>query len=124
MDIYKIGVDLTLLMEDVYKIITYILEERLHYLSHLNFLEEKGEKLHEKIIRKDLLKLNGELVGLLQSNGDKTGIYSALSINAQALILYHMLELVEQQGLDSLLDYLAKLYKDSKKKNSSLKILS
>ncbi|MFX1364515.1 MAG: helicase-related protein [Promethearchaeota archaeon] len=118
-NIYKIGVDLNIFMEDIYKIITYILEERLHYLSHLNFLEAKGENLHEKIIRKDLIKLNGELVELLKSNGDKTGIYSAISINAQALILYHMLELVEQQGLDSLLDYLIKLYKDSKKKNSS-----
>lgn len=119
MDIYKIGVDLTFLMEEVYKNISYILEERLHYLSNLNFLKEKGHNLHEKITRKVLLKLNAELVELLQRNGDKTGVYSALSINAQALILYHLLELVEQQGLDSLLDYLIKLYKDSKKKNSS-----
>ncbi len=119
MDIYKIGVDLTSLMKDVYQLITHVLEERLHYLSQLNFLEVKGERLHTKIIRKDLLKLNGELVGLLQNNGDKTGIYSALSINAQALILYHMLELVEQQGLNVLLDYFNKLNRDSKKKNSS-----
>ncbi|TKJ21762.1 MAG: hypothetical protein CEE43_08720 [Promethearchaeota archaeon Loki_b32] len=119
MYIYKIGVDLTSLMEDVYKLITMVLEERLHYLSQLNFLETKGEHLHTNIIRKDLLKLNTELVRLLQSNGDKTGVYSALSINAQALILYHMLELVEQQGLDVLLDYFIKLSKDAKKKNSS-----
>jgi len=119
MDIYKIGVDLTSLMEDIYQLITHVLEDRLHYLSQLNFLEVKGERLHTKIIRKDLLKLNGELVGLLQNNGDKTRIYSALSINAQALILYHMLELVEQQGLDVLLDYFNKLNRDSKKKNSS-----
>jgi len=119
MDIYKIGVDLTILMEDVYKLITVVLEERLHYLSQLNFLETKGEQLHTNIIRKDLLKLNTELVRLLHSNGDKTGVYSALSINAQALILYHMLELVEQQGLDVLLDYFIKLSRDAKKKNSS-----
>ncbi len=119
MDIYKIGVDLTHLMEDIYQIVTITLDERLHYLSQLNFLEAKGENLHTKIIRKDLLRLNGELVKLLQNNGDKAGVYSALSINAQALILYHMLELIEQQGLDILLVYLIKLYKDSKKKNSS-----
>ncbi|MBA7715979.1 hypothetical protein ES703_125038 [subsurface metagenome] len=119
MDIYKIGVELTTIMEDVYQLITAVLDERLHYLSQLNFLEAKGEDLHKKIIRKDLLRLNSELVKLVQSNGDKTGIYSALSINAQALILYHMLELVEQQGLDILLNYLDKLRKDSKKKNSS-----
>jgi len=119
MDIYKIGVDLTSLMEDVYQIITLVLEERLHYLSQMNFLEAKGEQLHTKVIRKDLLKLNAELVNILKSNGDKTGVYSALSINAQGLILYHMLELVEQQGLDVLLIYLEKLNKDAKKKNSS-----
>ena len=119
MDIYKIGVDLTSLMEDVYQLITAVLDERLHYLSQLNFLDAKGENLHKEVIRKDLLRLNSELVKLVQSNGDKTGIYSALSINAQALILYHMLELVEQQGLDILLNYLDKLRKDSRKKNSS-----
>lgn len=119
MDIYKIGVDLTSIMEDMYTSVTQVLEERLHYLSQLNFLETKGEKLHTKIIRKDILRLNSELVGLLQNNGDKTGVYTALSINAQALILYHMLELIEQQGLDILLDYFVKLYKDSRKKNSS-----
>lgn len=119
MDIYKIGVDLTSLMEDIYQLLTVVLEERLHYLSQMNFLEAKGEQLHTKIIRKDLLKLNTELVGLLKTNGDKTGVYSALSINAQGLILYHMLELVEQQGLNVLLDYFEKLHKDAKKKNSS-----
>jgi ERCC4-related helicase len=119
MDIYKIGVDLTSLMEDVYQVITLVLEERLHYLSQLNFLQVKGEHLHTKVIRKDLLKLNSELVGLLNSTKDKTGVYSALSINAQGLILFHMLELVEQQGLDVLLDYFNKLYKDARKKTSS-----
>ncbi|MFX0034269.1 MAG: DEAD/DEAH box helicase [Candidatus Hermodarchaeota archaeon] len=119
MDIYKIGVDLTPLMEGVYHALTIVLEERLHYLSQLNFLEQKGEHLHTKIIRKDLLKLNTELVSLLQSNGDKTGVYSALSINAQALIVYHMLELVEQQGLNILLDYIEKLKKEAHKKSSS-----
>ncbi len=119
MDIYKIGVDLTSLMEDIYQLITVVLEDRLHYLSQLNFLEVKGEQLHTEVIRKDLLKLNSELVGLLKNSGDKTGVYSALSINAQALILYHMLELVEQQGLNVLLDYFNKLNKDAKKKASS-----
>lgn len=119
MDIYKIGVDLTSLMEDVYQVIIMVLEERLHYLSQLGFLEAKGEDLHTKIIRKDLLRLNSELVGLIKSDGDKTGVYSALSINAQGLIIFHMLELVEQQGLDVLLDYFNKLHRDAKKKTSS-----
>lgn len=126
MNIYKIGVNLTELMAQTYSVITAILEERLHYLSQLGFLETKSDSLHEKIFRKDLLRLNKELVGTLEGSSDKTGVYSALSINAQALILYHMLELIEQQGLDVLLIYLEKLNKDQKKKNSSkaVKILA
>ncbi|MFX1315417.1 MAG: DEAD/DEAH box helicase [Promethearchaeota archaeon] len=125
MDIYKIGVNLNFLMEEIYQSITYILEERLKYLSQLSFLEGKSEPFYNKVIRKDLLKLNNELVKIVRGNGDKTGAYSALSINAQALILYHMLELVEQQGLDVLLSYLEKLNSDAKKKTSSkaIKIL-
>ncbi|MFW9896509.1 MAG: DEAD/DEAH box helicase [Candidatus Thorarchaeota archaeon] len=126
MEVYKIGVNLTDLMSEIYSIVLVVLEERLKYLAQLNFLEVKSEILHEKILRKDLLKLNKELVGIVQGNSDKTGVYSALSINAQALILYHMLELIEQQGLDVLLSYLKKMNNDARKKNSSkaVKILT
>ncbi|KKM96940.1 hypothetical protein LCGC14_1173020 [marine sediment metagenome] len=126
MSIYKIGVNLTTLMAEVYGGITVVLEERLLYLTQLNFISEKSRPLHNKIIRKDLLRLNKELVSLIQQGGDKTGVYSALSINVQGLILYHMIELVEQQGLDVLLIYLEKVKNDAKKAKSSkaVKILA
>ena len=119
MDIYKIGVNLTSSMADIYELVNMILDERLHYLSQLNFIDKKGDNLHTKVIRKDLLRLNTELVRRVKSNEDKTGVYRALSINAQGLILFHMLELIEQQGLDVLLDYLEKLNKNAKKQKSS-----
>ena len=126
MDIFKIGVDMTSLMKGAYQILSRLLEERLQYLSQFNFLEEKADVLVEKVIRKDLIKLNSELLSLLEQDEDKTGIYSAISINAQALILFHMIELVEQQGLDILLIYLQKLNSDARKKSSSkaVKILA
>jgi Fanconi anemia group M protein len=126
MDVYKIGVNLTALMSEIYSVILVVLEERLKYLAQLNFLDVKSEPLYNKVIRKDLLRLNKELVSIVQSSGDKTGVYSALSINAQALILYHMLELIEQQGLDVLLIYLEKVNTDARKRNSSkaVKILA
>ncbi len=125
MDIYKIGVNLTELMAQTYYAVQSLLEERLQYLSQLNFINTKSDKLHTKIIRKDLLTLNGELTRIIKGDGDKTGAYSALSVNAQGLILYHMLELIEQQGLDVLLIYLTKMKAKARKKNSSkaLKIL-
>jgi len=126
MDIYKIGVNLTELMEKAYIEVQSLLEQRLQYLSQLGFLNVKADSLYAKVIRKDLLKLNAELVRLIQGDGDKTGVYSALSVNAQGLILFHMLELIEQQGLDVLLIYLTKVKQDARKKNSSkaVKILA
>ncbi|MBA7675182.1 ATP-dependent RNA helicase DbpA [subsurface metagenome] len=125
MDIGKIGVNLTEFMEDSHSAIRILIEERLHYLSQTGFLQKEPD--FDKIIRKDLLKLNAELVDMVKSlGGDKSRVYSAISINAQALILYHMIELIEQQGLDILLIYLEKVYKDARKHSSSkaVKILA
>jgi len=119
LDVYKIGVELTEIMRNAYMVVNHLLEERLQYLSQLNFFDVKSKILVEKVIRKDLIRLNTELVKLLRGDGDKTGLYSALSINAQGLMLYHMVELIEQQGLDVLLIYLEKLKTDAKKKSSS-----
>jgi Fanconi anemia group M protein len=119
MDIYKIGVNLTSLMEDIRKIIYHLLEGRLQYLSRLGFLKISSLPLYKKVIRKDLLELNRKLVAIVSGEGEKTGAYKGLSVNAQGLILFHMLELVEQQGLDVLLKYLDKLKKDAHKTNSS-----
>ncbi len=120
MDIYKIAVELTDLMKDAYSVLKHVIEERLQYLSQLGFLDARSNTMFAKVIRKDLLKLNSELLGIIKGGGDKTGAYSALSVNAQALILYHMVELVEQQGLDNLLTYFEnKIYKEALKKNSS-----
>ncbi|TFG28658.1 MAG: DEAD/DEAH box helicase [Promethearchaeota archaeon] len=127
MDIYKIGVDLTEIMKDSYEEIKKIIEIRLHYLSQLGFLEKKTSPLVESVIRKDLLNLNNTLINLINnSKTDDSRVYSAISITAQALILYHMIELIEQQGLDILLIYLEKVYIDARKKNSSkaLKVLA
>ena len=119
MDIFKLSVEQTELMKDIYKVLKGLIEERLKYLSRLGFLESKTNDLYKELIRKDLLRLNKELVTIINSNDDKTGVYSAISINAQALILYHMVELIEQQGLDNLLEYMERLYKDALKKGSS-----
>ncbi len=117
MNIFKIGVDMTELMEDALIVINRLVEERLQYLSQMGHIEKKGETLVKKITRKDLLRLNTELIKQM-SSGDKS-VYGVISVNAQGLILYHMLELIEQQGLDILLTYLEKLMKEARKQNSS-----
>ena len=59
------------------------------------------------------------MVSRINGSGDKTDVYKSLSVNAQGLILFHMLELVEQQGLDVLLLFMEKLKRETKKKNCS-----
>ncbi|MFX0073734.1 MAG: DEAD/DEAH box helicase, partial [Candidatus Hermodarchaeota archaeon] len=119
LEIIKIGVKPTDLMERFYEILRLMIEERLKYLSQLNFIEVKSEKLFYRITRKDLINLNKKLVNTLNSNAEKAGSYSAISVNAQILILYHMIELIEQQGLDILMCYLEEMNKKAKKNNSS-----
>jgi Fanconi anemia group M protein len=118
-NIYKIGVDMTELMQDARLITKQLIEERLQYLLRFGFLEKTAENLVSKINRKKLVELNTELVAKASSMGKESNIYAAISVNAQALIMYHILELIEQQGLDALLLYLEKLFKDASKKNSS-----
>jgi Fanconi anemia group M protein len=121
MDIYKIGTELTDLMKNIKKVLYSVLDERLMYLEQKGFLERKNfkEPFHKQVFRKNLLALNQDLISIINGDGDKTGVYSSISVNAQALILYHMLELVDQQGLDILYEYFEKMRKDAKKKNSS-----
>ena len=119
MDIYKIGVNMTDLMEDARLIAHQLIEERLQYLARFGFLDETSENLVFKVNRTQLVELNTELVAKISSGEKDTNIYGAISVNAQALIMYHVLELITQQGLDALLLYLEKLFKDASKKNSS-----
>ncbi len=119
MSIYKVGAELSPLMEAVFNGFKNCLNQRLKYLSQTNYLNIHGDNLYEKVIRKDLIRLSQTLQTIINGDGDKTGAFAATSINAQAMILFHMIELVEQQGLDVLLEYLDKLHTDSKKKTSS-----
>ena len=82
MDIYKIGVNLTGLMDEIYPAIQIIVKERLQYLTQLGFLTEKSDNLYEKVIRKDLLQLNKDLTAIIRVDGDKTGAYTSISVNA------------------------------------------
>ncbi len=119
LDVYKVGVNLTPEMRASKKIIEEILEECLQFLSQGGHLNKHGPLIRHKLSRKSLIDLQNELSAKLKESGDKTGLYSAISVNSQGLILYHMLELIHQQGLDVLLTYLEKLVKESKKQNSS-----
>ena len=50
LDVYKIGVELTEIMRNAYMVVNHLLEERLQYLSQLNFFDVKSEILVEKVL--------------------------------------------------------------------------
>ncbi len=123
MKIWKVGVDMTDLMRLVHSALKNMIQERLNYLNSLGFLDSNKGQL-ENIYKKDLIRLNRELLEIINGDGSKTGVYKALSINAQILRLFHMLSLVESQGLDSLLSYLKSMKNQSSKKNASKALIS
>ncbi len=123
MKIWKVGVDMTDLMRLVHSALKNMIQERLNYLNSLGFLDSNKGQL-ENIYKKDLIRLNRELLEIINGDRSKTGVYKALSINAQILRLFHMLSLVESQGLDSLLSYLKSMKNQSSKKNASKALIS
>ncbi len=123
MKIWKVGVDMTDLMRLFSSAFKNMIQERLNYLNSLGFIDSNKEQL-ENIYKKDLIKLNSNLLQIINGDGSKTGAYKALSVNAQILRLFHMLSLVESQGLDSLLSYLKSMKNQSSKKNASKALIS
>ncbi len=123
MKIWKVGVDMTDLMRLFHSALKNMIQERLNYLNSLGFIDSNKEQL-EIIYKKDLIKLNSDLLQIINGDGSKTGAYKALSVNAQILRLFHMLSLVESQGLDSLLSYLKSMKNQSSKKNASKALIS
>jgi len=118
MKIFRVGVDMTEIMRLIHSALKNMIQERLNYLISLGYVDS-NKKLLENIYKKDLINLNRELLDIINGNGNKTGAYKALSINAQILRLLHMLSLVETQGLDSLLSYFKSMKIQALKKNAS-----
>ncbi|MFX0028643.1 MAG: DEAD/DEAH box helicase [Candidatus Hermodarchaeota archaeon] len=89
-----------------------LLEEKLKEIY--KWLKEK-ELLDSydlnKITRKDLLQLNAIInrrIGASQDDNEKYDMFYAKKLQANAIRLSHMLELLETQGINALKDYLEK----------------
>lgn len=117
MKVWKIGVDMTEIMSFIHQAIKNMNLERLNYLYTLGFVDS-SENMNNTF-RKTLISLNKKLLDIVKGDGDKTNAYKALSVNAQALRLMHMLSLVEAQGLDALLSYLKSMKQEASKQGAS-----
>jgi Fanconi anemia group M protein len=91
-----------------------VLNEKLTWLNQNGLIKKKPEY----ITRKDLLKLGVELHARLESSIDKGFIYSAIINQSAALTLFHALELLETQGIQTLKAFIEKIKKEDLTKKS------
>ncbi|MBS7655837.1 DEAD/DEAH box helicase family protein [Candidatus Bathyarchaeota archaeon] len=91
-----------------------MLNEKLLWLNKNGLIK----KNLNYITRKDLLKLGVELHARLESSIDKGFIYSAIINQSAALTLFHALELLETQGIQTLKAFLEKIKKEDLSKKS------
>ncbi len=110
---------------DIKKILTEKLKEIYKWLRQNELLESYDIN---KITRKDLLKLNRIINGKISATRDtneKFQMFYAKKLQANAIRISHMLELIETQGINALKDYIEKNEEKIKKNtaNKSLKEL-
>ncbi len=73
----------------------------------------------EYISKRDILKVNGKIRGLLNSGGKKH-LYTAASVVASLLKLDHAIDLAETQGPDSLRDFVEKMENQAEGRGGTL----
>lgn len=82
------------------------------------FQRLKGEGILQKtdvgfVSKKDLLMLQGQLRGRISSGENDSTVWTAISVLAEVMKMYHALELLETQGSVALHKYLEKMQNES-----------
>jgi len=93
---------------DIKKILTKKLKEIYRWLKQKELLESYDIN---KITRKDLLKLNRIINGRIsstRSDSERFELFYAKKLQANAIRISHMSELIETQGINALKDYIEK----------------
>ncbi|MGQ9543735.1 MAG: helicase-related protein [Candidatus Bathyarchaeia archaeon] len=90
-----------------------LLDERLSWLRRMGYLN----KTVNHTTRRDLLELGEVLRSKIQHSNDKGPIYSAIVAQSSALTLFHTIELLETQGIDTLTSFLMKLESEDAKRS-------
>jgi len=104
------------------QIIRSMLNERLSRLNRLGIIHTKPEY----VTRRHLLEAGEELgYQLEESMEEERGpIYSAIVTQSASLTLFHALELLETQGIPTLLSFLQRMEQESEEKRSYKTIVS
>jgi len=110
MDIDWVEVELTPPFLDVQKYLQSCLQERLQKLKRWGILRRTNVTYVNKV---DLLSLQAQLHGGIARGEKNPVMWSAISLLAEIMKVYHAIELLDTQGVVSLHKYLKKLYDES-----------
>jgi len=103
-------------------IIRSMLNDRLNWLNRINVIHTKPEY----VSRRHLLEAGEELRYRLEETieEERGPIYSAIVTQSASLTLFHALELLETQGIPTLLSFLEKVEQQSEEKRSYKTIIN
>jgi Fanconi anemia group M protein len=115
-------VDLPNEYQEIAEIIKAMLNEKVNWLNRLGLVHRNPKYVG----RRDLLEAGQELRYRLEETIDEERgpIYSAIVAQSAALTLFHALELLETQGVQTLTAFLERVEKESGEKKSYRKITS
>ena len=109
-------VDLPGEYRELSRLIRSMLNDRLSWLNRIGIIHSKPEY----VSRRDLLEAGEELRYRLEETieEERGPIYSAIVTQSASLTLFHTLELLETQGIPTLLSFLEKVEQESEEKRS------
>jgi len=115
-------VDLPSEYNEISRIIRSILNDKLSWLNRIGVIHTKPEY----VSRRHLLEAGEELRYRLEESieEDRGPIYSAIVTQSASLTLFHALELLETQGITTLLSFLARVEQESEEKRSYKTIIN
>ncbi|MGM5487637.1 MAG: DEAD/DEAH box helicase [Nanobdellota archaeon] len=102
-------VDLPKRFLDCKRYLEAALTEKLSQIKENGFIQNT-----QGISKRELLGVQGQLVGEMNQGNKDFGVLKSLSLVAEAMKIYHAIELLESQGVRSLYTYLSKLVKEAR----------
>lgn len=110
-----ITVELPKVFIDIQRFLSLFLKERLEKLKKSGILQKADMKY---VTKSDLLQLQAELRSRISQGEKDFVIWSSISMLAEAMKIYHALELLETQGISALNKYFEKLIAESRTSNT------
>lgn len=102
------------------KLLERSLSSKLKELKRLGWLQSSSVNVR----RKDLLGLPPQITKQFDKTENATELYLALGLVGSSIRLTHALELIETQGISSLLKYFEKMHKEAKSSKATRNLIS